>query len=210
MKPGSTPRPGHRAWLALTLLLGLCASAVEPAWAAEVPRALRAWLHATDTSPTADQLRRTSPDVEAALAAVAADSTEHRFARLRAVALLSRLGTGSADERLRAIAKSADARLRATALMALGAGLGRRLPKAALPALSVGLRHADRETRLAAARALGLVADPAAAGKLAQRALATERDEAIRQALTTLVLRARPAGAQPKPSAATGKPQNRK
>ncbi len=195
---------------AAVLLLSLANLAGRPAVAAEVPRALRAWLHATDSSPTADQLRRTSHDVEADLAGVAADPAEHRFARVRAVALLSRLGTVGADDRLRAIARSKDSRLRATALMALGAGLGRRQPAAALPVLTAGLRHKERETRLAAARALGLVADPASAGVQARRALATERDEAVRQALMTLVLRARPVAGPTKPQAPATAPQNRR
>ena len=176
--------------LALSLaLVGLLSAG--PVDAAEVPPALRAWLHATDESPTSDQLRRTSPHVVRDLVAVAEDPREHRFARNRAVALLSRLGQDDADAALLRVALRGDGSLRVTAWLALGAGPGVRRPAWALRQFAAVGRQRDAAVRASAARGLALVVTPAAARQTAQRLRARERAPEVQALLDTVIFRGR-------------------
>ena len=188
----------------------LCASAMSagPLFAADVPPALRAWLHATDESPSSDQLRRASPKVVGDLIAVAGDAQEHRFARNRAVALLSRLGQDDADAALARIAQRGEPSLRATAWLALVAGPGVRRPAWALRQFANANAQRDVKVRTAAARGLGLVTTPAAALATAQRLRAGERDLEVQRLLDVVILRgrtkARTAAPSPAPPATSG------
>ncbi len=190
-RASSSRRPARTAricaWLAVLLL------PTGGAWAAEVPAPLRAWLHATDESPTADQLRRASPAIVRDLVAVADDRREHRFARNRAVALLSRLGQDDADAALVRLAERGDRAERATAWLALGAGPGVRRPDWALRQFLRAGRQPEARIRAAAARGLGLVAAPARARLVAQRLRAKERDADVQQLLEIVVRRGRAA-----------------
>lgn len=190
--------PSHCAALVAVALVAL--GHIGPAAAADVPRPLRAWLHATDSSPTADQLRRTSAHVHQELVAVARDASEHRYARHRAVALLSRLGDVAAEHALLGLRSVQDPGLRATVAVALAAGPGARRPRPVLEALVAWSPREVPEVRAAIARALAMLPAPAEARRAAIGLRRLERDRGV-GALLDRVIRAgvrKPSRSEPK------------
>ncbi|MCB9738121.1 MAG: hypothetical protein H6747_02560 [Deltaproteobacteria bacterium] len=155
--------------------------------AAEVPRALRAWLHATDQSPTADQIRRASAHAQQELRAVARDPKEHRYARHRAVALLSRLADPAAEAALLELRSEPDAALRATVAVALAAGPGARRPAQVIRGLEAWYPSQPADVRAAVARGLAMIPDLAAARAAAVRLRKAEKDKALRQQLDRVI-----------------------
>ncbi|MEY3014169.1 MAG: hypothetical protein RIT45_2904 [Pseudomonadota bacterium] len=168
--------------------------------AVTVPKPLRAWLHATDASPTADQLRRASAHVHHELGAVARDPAEHRYARHRAIALLSRLSDDQATAILLGLRDLNDPSLRATLAVALAAGPGARQPERIAGVLADWHPKQRLEVRAAIARALAMLPAPAVARRAAVRLRRAEPDAAVRALLDRTIRAGAPASPPRKPS----------
>ncbi len=164
--------------VAVVALCGFAAAATE-ATAAPVDPALRQWLHAPCSAPSPAQLASLGPNLVRALRAVAADPSERRYGRHRAIAFLSRLAESAALSALISLRSDGDPMIRGSVAMAIASGAGRRPTAGALDAMAPLLADPNASVRLAAARALRLVADGPARRAVARQRRMVETSAAV-------------------------------
>ncbi len=171
-----------RGWLVILVLLA------SPVQAAELPEALRGWLTALDSAPTAAQVRRAGgPKTAALLDEVARKHGEVIFVRNRAVGLLSLLDDAESEARLRKLLQFPDEGIRATAALAWLAGPARRHPQGVDATVVLLLSDRSAAVRSAAARGLNYLPNRTSTRDFAVRQRARESDATVRASLDAAI-----------------------
>ena len=138
--------------------LGLALLVPTGGHATEVPPALRSWLLAYDSVPSAAQVRQAGGTAASGLLdRVVLDTRETGYARQRALAFLGTLDEAKATALLRKHLHSTEPGLRRTGALAWAMGPARRGDTDSLPPLATLLADPEPSVRTAAARGLEFV-----------------------------------------------------